>query len=81
MSRNKIFVLLLCLFYQADFPELLRFTVLLLREIAITKCVSRVVICKSESVERLSVEIVGMETAKYLHNIFNWYSTPIRQVR
>jgi hypothetical protein len=58
MRRKK------CLFYQAVFPEVLKFTVYMLREIVITECVSRVVICKSESVEMLSVGIVEMETAK-----------------
>jgi hypothetical protein len=53
--------LLLCLFYQSLFPELLKFTACIPTEIMISKYCSRAVMYKSGSWEGLSVETTAIE--------------------
>jgi hypothetical protein len=51
-------VVLLCLFYQSVFPELLKFTAYMFSETVMSECPSRAVMCKNGFIKGLSVETV-----------------------
>jgi hypothetical protein len=80
-AKTKLSIdLLLCLFYQVVFPEL--FMVFIFSEILILDCPLRAVMCKSESVEGLSVETVTRdEIVKFSYLIFSGYSTSDTKIK